>query len=87
MNPTQRSLLKNRSLMRSGGMEVSDVRRLRELEDENRRLKHIVAELTIVDTFSKKALSVEVDFSIPGERVTRVLVGWKSTMRSGLTAL
>ena len=27
-----------------GGMEVSEARRLRQLEDENRRLKHIVAE-------------------------------------------
>lgn len=27
-----------------GGMNVSDARRLRELEEENRRLKHIVAE-------------------------------------------
>lgn len=27
-----------------GGMEVSQARRLRELEEENRRLKHIVAE-------------------------------------------
>jgi putative transposase len=27
-----------------GGMEVSHAKRLRELEDENRRLKHIVAE-------------------------------------------
>lgn len=26
-----------------GGMEISDARRLRALEDENRRLKHIVA--------------------------------------------
>lgn len=26
-----------------GGMEVSDARRLRTLEDENRRLKHLVA--------------------------------------------
>lgn len=30
-----------------GGMEVSDVRRLRELEDENRRLKHMFAELSL----------------------------------------
>jgi putative transposase len=30
-----------------GGMEVSDARRLRELEEENRKLKHIVAELTL----------------------------------------
>lgn len=27
-----------------GGMEVSQARRLRELEEENRRLKHIVAD-------------------------------------------
>lgn len=30
-----------------GGMTVSDIRRLRVLEEENRRLKHIVAELTL----------------------------------------
>jgi putative transposase len=29
---------------RYGGLEVSDLRRLRELEDENRRLKKIVAD-------------------------------------------
>jgi putative transposase len=27
-----------------GGLEVSEARRLRQLEDENRRLKHIVAD-------------------------------------------
>ena len=27
-----------------GGLEVSEARRLRQLEDENRRLKHLVAE-------------------------------------------
>lgn len=30
-----------------GGMTVSDARRLRALEEENRRLKHLVAELTL----------------------------------------
>lgn len=30
-----------------GGMEVSDARKLRGLEDENRRLKHLVADLTL----------------------------------------
>lgn len=30
-----------------GGMEVSDARRLRHLEEENRRLKHLVADLTL----------------------------------------
>jgi len=28
-------------------MQVSEARRLRELEDENRKLKHIVADLTL----------------------------------------
>jgi putative transposase len=39
-----------------GGMEVSDARRLRALEDENRRLKHIVADLTL-DNQALKALN------------------------------
>lgn len=30
-----------------GGMEISDAKKLRALEDENRRLKHIVADLTL----------------------------------------
>jgi putative transposase len=30
-----------------GGLEVSQLRRLRQLEDENRRLKHLVADLTL----------------------------------------
>ena len=35
-----------------GGMEVSDAKRLRALEDENRRLKEMVADLSL----DKKAL-------------------------------
>jgi putative transposase len=34
-------------------MEVSQVRRLRQLEEENRRLKHIVADLTLDNTMLK----------------------------------
>ncbi len=30
-----------------GGMEVNEARRLKQLEDENRRLKHLVADLTL----------------------------------------
>lgn len=30
-----------------GGLTVSEARRLKSLEDENRRLKHIVADLTL----------------------------------------
>jgi putative transposase len=30
-----------------GGLEVNEARRLKQLEDENRRLKHLVADLTL----------------------------------------
>lgn len=30
-----------------GGMDVNEARRLKQLEDENRRLKHLVADLTL----------------------------------------
>lgn len=39
---------------RFGGMEIPDARRLRRLEDENRRLKQVVADLTL----DKQALEV-----------------------------
>ena len=39
-----------------GGMEVSEARRLRELEDENRRLKQLVAELSL----DREALKVVI---------------------------
>ena len=38
-----------------GGMTVSDARKLRSLEEENRRLKHIVADLTL-DNHALKAV-------------------------------
>lgn len=40
-----------------GGMEVSDAKRLRGLEDENRRLKHIVADLSLDNKVLKELLS------------------------------
>lgn len=36
-----------------GGMEVSDARRLKALEEENRKLKRIVADLTLDNTMLK----------------------------------
>jgi len=39
-----------------GGMEVSDAKRLRALEDENRRLKQLVADLSL----DKEALSTVI---------------------------
>jgi putative transposase len=40
-----------------GGMEVSDARKLRSLEDENRRLKHLVADLTLDNQALKSVIS------------------------------
>jgi len=40
-----------------GGLEVSDARRLRALEEENRRLKHIVADLTLDNTALKAVVA------------------------------
>jgi putative transposase len=39
-----------------GGMDVNEARRLRELEEENRRLKHIVADLTLENRAIKDVL-------------------------------
>lgn len=40
-----------------GGLEVSEAKRLKQLEDENRRLKRIVADLTLDVTALKDVLS------------------------------
>ena len=39
-----------------GGLEVPETRRLKSLEDENRRLKHLVADLTL-DNQALKAIN------------------------------
>ena len=40
-----------------GGMATSDVKRLKQLEDENRRLKHLVADLTLDNQALKDVIS------------------------------
>jgi len=40
-----------------GGMAASDVKRLKQLEDENRRLKHLVADLTLDNQALKEVIS------------------------------
>ena len=42
---------------RYGGLEVSEIRRLRQLEEENRQLKHVVAELTLDNRALKEVLA------------------------------
>lgn len=39
-----------------GGMEAADIKRLRELEEENRRLKHMYAELSLEHRILKEVL-------------------------------
>lgn len=39
-----------------GGMQISEVKRLKELEDENRRLKKMYAELSLQNEIIKEAL-------------------------------
>ena len=40
-----------------GGLEVSEARRLKQLEDENRRLKKVVADLSLDKEALKEVLS------------------------------
>ena len=40
-----------------GGMEISDAKRLKGLESENQKLKHIVADLTLDNKVLKELLS------------------------------
>jgi putative transposase len=47
-----------------GGLEVSEAQRLRSLEDENRRLKHLVADLSL-DKEVLKAIVRKNGWSLP----------------------
>ena len=40
-----------------GGMTVNDARKLKQLEDENRRMKHLVADLTLDNQALKSVIS------------------------------
>src|SRR3954464_8137956 len=42
-----------------GGMEAADIRRLRKLEEENRRLKHMYAEVSLEHRILKEVLAVK----------------------------
>jgi putative transposase len=47
-----------------GGMEVNEAQRLKSLEDENRRLKHLVADLSL-DKEGLKAIVRKNGWSLP----------------------
>jgi putative transposase len=42
---------------KNGGMESGDAEKLKQMEDENRKLKHVVAELTLDNRALKNVLS------------------------------
>ncbi len=50
-----------------GDMDVSEARRLKQLEDENRRLKQIVADLTL-DNQALKWVVQKNEFSLPAKK-------------------
>lgn len=50
-----------------GGMEVSEARRLKQLEDENNRLKRLVADLTL-DNQALKWVVEKNDLGLPAKR-------------------
>jgi putative transposase len=77
-----------------GGMEVSEARRLRALENENRRLKKLVADLApdnaaLKDVLSKRTCSQktgEARGAAPGGSLPqgRVVLGRASHLRAGI---
>ncbi len=57
-----------------GGMEVSDVKRLKDLEEENRRLKKMYAELSLDHNILKDVISKWGWGSLPGNWQKRLSV-------------
>jgi putative transposase len=50
-----------------GGMEIREAQRLKQLEDENRRLKQLVADLTL-DNQALKWVVEKNDFGLPSKK-------------------
>ncbi|KIM00526.1 Mobile element protein [Paramagnetospirillum magnetotacticum MS-1] len=90
-----------------GGMDASMISEMKGLEDENRRLKKMFAELNqvwsmdfmadrledgrafrllnVLDDFNREGLGIEVDFSLPAERVVRMLnriIEWRGSPKA-----
>ncbi len=64
-----------------GGLEVSQMRRLRQLEDENRRLKQIVADLTLDNTMLKDITSKMVTPALGREMADHLTTTYKVSQR------
>ena len=90
MSPTTTSLTTTsfyRSKAKYGGLQLSEGRRLRQLEDENRRLKHLVADLTLDNTVLKGLLGKSSDarahavYGISERRAGALVAVGRSTAR------
>ena len=59
-----------------GGMEASDIKRMKELEDENRRLKQMYANLSLEHTILKDIIEKKLE-SLPksGNQLERFMFG------------
>jgi putative transposase len=64
-----------------GGMEVSEAQRLKSLEDENRRLKHLVADLSLDKEVLKAVISKNV-WSAKGLQPKTGITEWSAQMYS-----
>ena len=51
-----------------GGMDSGEAKRLKQLEDENRKLKHVVADLTLDNRALKDVLSKNCNVPLDGAR-------------------
>lgn len=51
-----------------GGMELSDLKRLRQLEEENSRLKHMYAELSLDHKILKDVIEKKLQGQLNGEQ-------------------
>jgi putative transposase len=70
-----------------GGMEAADIRRLRELEDENRRLKQMSAELLLENRALKDVIAKAVTPAVKRELVGELRREHKPTERRACAAV
>ena len=59
-----------------GGMDVSEAKRLRMLEDENRKLKKLLAESMLDNSALKELLAKKWEGPLRSEKLSLICVAW-----------